>query len=145
MFRIASHSKLFTATAIMKLYNQEKLSIDDKISKHLPWFTSKEDENLDQIRIFHLLTHSSGITRDGVTGHWIKFEFPSKDEIVQQVKEGISFFDTAEKLKYSNFGYTILGQVIEAVSRQSFENYIQNEILDPLDIQSNYRLSAKLV
>ncbi len=42
LFRIASHSKLFTATAIMKLYNEEKLSIDDKISKYLPWFKSAE-------------------------------------------------------------------------------------------------------
>ncbi|MCE7737300.1 MAG: beta-lactamase family protein [Candidatus Heimdallarchaeota archaeon] len=135
MFRIASHSKLFTATAIMKLYDQGKLSIDDKISKHLPWFNSKDDKNLDQIRIFHLLTHSSGITRDGETGHWIKFEFPGKDEITKQVTEGISFFKTAEKLKYSNFGYTLLGQVIEAVSGQNFEEYIKNEILDPLDMK----------
>lgn len=134
MFRIASHSKLFTATAIMKLYYEEKLSIDDKISKHLPWFASEKDHNLDQIRISHLLTHSSGITRDGETGHWIKFDFPGKDEIKKQVTSGISFFGTSEKLKYSNFGYTLLGQVIEAVSGQTFENYIQKEILNPLDM-----------
>ncbi len=136
LFRIASHSKLFTATAIMKLYHQEKLSIDDKISKHLPWFTSEKDENMQHIRIRHLLSHSSGMTRDGLTGHWSNHEFPSIEEIKKQVKEGISFFKTSEILKYSNFGYTILGQIVEAVSGLSYSDYIQKEILDVLGMQN---------
>ncbi len=86
LFRIASHSKLFTATAIMKLYHEEKLSIDDKISKYLPWFTSEKDENMQNIRIRHLLTHSSGMTRDGRTAHWSTLEFPEIEKIQEQVK-----------------------------------------------------------
>ena len=136
LFRIASHSKLFTATAIMKLYHEEKLSIDDKVSKHLPWFTSDKDENLQNIRIRHLLSHSSGMTRDGITGHWSNFEFPLINEIKKQVKEGISFFKTSEILKYSNFGYTILGQIIETVSGVSYSDYIQKEILDVLGMKN---------
>ncbi len=132
LFRIASHSKLFTATAIMKLYHEEKLSIDDKISKYLPWFTSETDENLRNVRIRHLLTHSSGVTRDGKTAHWSTYEFPDIEDIKTQVKEGISYFETSEILKYSNFGYTLLGQIIESVSGQSYQDYIQKEILDPL-------------
>ena len=138
LFRIASHSKLFTATAIMKLYHEDKLSLDDRISKHLPWFTSEKDENIKNIRIRHLLTHSSGMTRDGITGHWIKHEFPTVEEIKSQVKEGISFFETSETLKYSNFGYTILGQIVEAVSGLSYQGYIQQEILDPLDMKNTF-------
>lgn len=136
LFRIASHSKLFTATAIMKLYHGEKLSLDDKISKFLPWFTSEKDENINQIRIRHLLTHSSGMTRDGTTAHWYNHKFPSLEEIKNQTKEGISFFQTSEILKYSNFGYTLLGQIIEAASGQSYADYIQNEILLPLDMKN---------
>jgi CubicO group peptidase (beta-lactamase class C family) len=138
LFRIASHSKLFTATAIMKLYNEDKLSLDDRIVKHLPWFTSEKDENTKQIRIRHLLTHSSGMTRDGITGHWIKHEFPTIEKIKAQVKEGITFFETSETLKYSNFGYTILGQIIEAVSGLSYSDYIQKEILDPLEMKNTF-------
>ncbi|NHJ05527.1 MAG: class A beta-lactamase-related serine hydrolase [Candidatus Heimdallarchaeota archaeon] len=130
LFRIASHSKLFTATAIMKLYHEEKLSIDDKISKFLPWFASENDENLQQIRIRHLLTHSSGMTRDGKTAHWVTYKFPELEEIKKQVLEGISFFETNEILKYSNFGYTILGQVIEKVSGLSYYDYIKKEYLN---------------
>jgi len=136
LFRIASHSKLFTATAIMKLYHEEKLSIDDKISKYLPWFTSEKDENLTNIRIRHLLTHSSGMTRDGKTAHWRTYEFPGIEEIMDQVTEGISYFETSELLKYSNFGYTLLGQIIETISGQTYHDYIRKEILEPLGMEN---------
>ncbi|MHA1198010.1 MAG: serine hydrolase domain-containing protein [Candidatus Heimdallarchaeaceae archaeon] len=136
LFRIASHSKLFTATAIMKLYHEEKLSLDDKVSKFLPWFTSEKEETIKQIRIRHLLTHSSGMTRDGTTGHWYNHEFPSIDEIKAQVEQGISFFKTSETFKYSNYGFTLLGQIIETVSGQNYPDYIQNEILTPLEMQN---------
>ncbi len=136
LFRIASHSKLFTATAIMKLYHEEKLSIDDKVSKHLPWFTSEKDKNMEQVRIRHLLTHSSGMSRDGNTAHWYNHKFPGIEEIKAQIKEGISFFETSEILKYSNFGYTLLGQIIEAVSGLSYSEHIQKEILGPLEMKN---------
>ena len=116
LFRIASHSKLFTATAIMKLYQEDKLSIDDRVSKHLPWFSSKINETYDQIRIRHLLSHSSGLSRDGETGHWISFDFPDKDLFMEQVNKDISIFQSNEHLKYSNYGYTLLGLIIESVS-----------------------------
>jgi CubicO group peptidase (beta-lactamase class C family) len=132
LFRIASHSKLFTATAIMKLYYKGKLSIDDKVAKHLPWFTSENDENLQHIRIQHLLSHSGGISRDGRTAQWTTHKFPEIDEIKEQIKKGVTFFDTSETLKYSNYGYTILGQIIEAVSGLEYHEYIQKEILNPL-------------
>jgi CubicO group peptidase (beta-lactamase class C family) len=138
LFRIASHSKLFTATAIMKLYNEDKLSIDDRVSKYLPWFSSEKDENLNRIRISHLLTHSSGITRDGETGHWYNMTFPDLDNIISQIDEGISFFETSETLKYSNFGYTLLGQIIEGISGISYEEYIQQEILNPLNMNDTF-------
>jgi len=136
LFRIASHSKLFTATAIMKLYHEDKLSIDDRVSKYLPWFNSENDDNIQNIRIRHLLTHSSGMTRDGNTAHWLTYEFPGIEEIMAQVEEGISYFETSELLKYSNFGYTLLGQIVETVSGQTYHDYIQREILDPLKMKN---------
>lgn len=136
LFRIASHSKLFTATAIMMLYHEGKLSIDDKVSKYIPWFQSAEDKQLEHIRIQHLLTHSSGITRDGNTAHWFTNEFPTIEEIKAQFQGKISFFEPSETLKYSNFGYTLLGQIIETVSGQSYADFIQKRILSPLGMQN---------
>ena len=136
LFRIASQSKIFTATAIMMLYHEGKLSIDDKVSKHLPWFQSAKDKQLEHIRIHHLLTHSSGITRDGNTGHWFTHKFPTLKEIKAQFQEKIAFLEPSEIHKYSNFGYTLLGQIIENVSGQSYADFIQKRILSPLGMQN---------
>ena len=63
-FRMASHSKLFTATAIMQLREQEKLQLDDPVSNYLPWFQVRSAAPDDPpITIEHLLTHSSGLPR----------------------------------------------------------------------------------
>lgn len=137
LFRIASQSKLFTATAVMKLYNENKLSLDDRVSKHLPWFKSNNDENLQNICIHHLLTHTSGIICDG-NCHWTEHYSPSREDIKTQVKNGISVFKTSETVKYSNFGYAVLGQLIEAVTGQSYEEYIQKTILDPLEMKNTF-------
>lgn len=138
LFRIASHSKLFTATAIMKLVFKEKLSLDDKVVKYLPWFISENDENLQHITIRHLLTHSSGITSDGDIAHDTLENLLDISLIKKQVKQGISYFRTSETVKYSNFGYALLGLIIEAVTGHPYENYIQNEILNPLEMKNTY-------
>ncbi|MHA2010155.1 MAG: serine hydrolase domain-containing protein [Promethearchaeota archaeon] len=136
LFRIASHSKLFTATAIMILYHEEKLSIDDKVSKFLPWVQSTKNRQLEHVRIQHLLTHSSGISRDGNTAHWFNYKFPSLEEIKTQFQEKIGFFEPSETIKYSNFGYSLLGQIIEKVSEQNYSDFIQRRILSPLGMQN---------
>jgi CubicO group peptidase (beta-lactamase class C family) len=136
LFRIASHSKLFTATAIMILYHEGKLSIDDKVSKYLPWVQSSKDKSLEHIRIQHLLTHSSGITRDGNTAHWFNFNFPTLEEIKTQFQERVRFFEPSETIKYSNFGYSLLGLIIEKVSGQKYSDFIQKRILSPLEMQN---------
>src|SRR5688572_31943769 len=69
-FRMASHSKLFTATAIMQLREQGKLGLDDPVTKHLPWFEVKRVGADDPpITIGELLTHSSGLPREA-GDHW---------------------------------------------------------------------------
>ncbi len=138
LFRIASHSKLFTASAIMKLVFEEKLSLDDKVVRYLPWFVSENDENLQHITIRHLLTHSSGITSDGDIAHDTLENLLDLNLIKKQVKQGISYFRTSETVKYSNFGYAILGLIINAVSGLTYEDYIQNEILTPLEMTNTY-------
>lgn len=138
LFRIASHSKLFTATAIMMLYNDGKLSLDDKVSKYLPWFTSENDKNLQNVTIHHLLTHTSGLSCDGKNTNIGVGETLSLEDIKNQIKDGLSVSQTSETVKYSNMGYILLGQIIEAVSKQEFGQFIQRKILDPLRMSSTY-------
>ncbi len=119
-FRVASHSKLFTATAIMELYAEDKLSIDDRVSKHLSWFKPKNRN----IRIRHLLTHSSGITRDTEYGQWEHHNFPDLETFKSLLNDKFEILDLASEIKYSNIGYTLLGLIIEKVSGLTYENYM---------------------
>ena len=78
---MASHSKLFTATAIMQLREQGKVRLDDPVSKYLPWFKMKPAGDDDgPITIEQLLTHRSGLPREA-GDHWTSLEFPTDDEI----------------------------------------------------------------
>lgn len=120
LFRIASHSKLFTATAIMELYAQEKLSLDDKIIKYLPWIKLKNSN----IRIHHLLTHSSGITRDSDFGQWYHYTFPDREELKEITSDDIEVLEPSEQIKYSNVAYSLLGLIIEQLTGESYEKYM---------------------
>ncbi|MBS02486.1 MAG: hypothetical protein CMQ24_07250 [Gammaproteobacteria bacterium] len=134
LYRIASHSKLFTATAIMKLLEAGRLRLDDPISEHLGWFESDADANLVGVTVRELLTHSSGMNRDGVTGHWLNDEFPQPEAIRDQARAGLSVFESVEHWKYSNMGFTILGQVIEAVTGSSYENAVIELVVRPMGL-----------
>ena len=80
-FRMASHSKLFTATAVMQLREQGKLRLDDPVSKYLPWFKVKPADSDDPpITIEELLTHTSGLPREAGP-HWTTFEFPTTEQL----------------------------------------------------------------
>ena len=133
LFRIASHSKLFTATAIMELYAQGKLSLDDKVTKHLDWFTPSNDN----IRIHHLLTHSSGITRDGEFGQWYHHNFPDLDQFKEILSHPFEILDPSVQIKYSNIAYTILGQIVEKVADVSYESYMK-DLLHRLGLENTF-------
>ncbi len=122
LFRIASHSKLFTTTGIMELYAQEKLSMDDRVSKYLTWFKPKNDN----IRIKHLLNHTSGISRDSEFGQWYTHEFPTEQEFEDLVEKGVEVLDPALQIKYSNIAFTMLGRILEKVSGLKYEEYMQD-------------------
>lgn len=133
-YRIASHSKVFTATAIMQLVESGDLRLDDPVAQHLSWFRSDDpDDDLSNTTVRHLLSHSSGITRDGATTHWIDDRFPSIEQIVEQVGS-MPVYGPVQHLKYSNIGFTIAGQIIEVVSGRSYEDQVTETIIEPLGL-----------
>jgi CubicO group peptidase (beta-lactamase class C family) len=133
-FRIASHSKVFTATAIMQLVEQGRVRLDDRVADHVDWFRpGGPDDELAHVTVRHLLSHSSGLTRDGASAHWHDDRFPSRDELVAQVGT-MAVFGTAEHLKYSNIGFTLAGQIIEAVTGRRYEDYVAEVLLEPLGL-----------
>lgn len=136
-FRMASHSKLFTATAIMQLREEGKLRLDDPVQEYLPWFTYQTASPDDPpITIEHLLTHSSGLPREA-SSHWTDFDFPTEEEVRALMPDRMAPFSPEVRWKYSNLAYTIAGLVIEEVSGMSWADYLQQNIFDPLGMSAS--------
>lgn len=133
-YRIASFSKIFTTIAILQLWEQGKLALDDRVERYLPWFVSSDDQRLHSITLRHLLTHTAGLERDGDTPHWIDFQFPDLTTIQQHIAQGATVYATLEQWKYSNYGFTLLGEVIKQVSGISYEEYVTRNIVERLGL-----------
>ena len=135
-YHIASISKTFTATAIMQLVEHKQLRLADKVSKHLPWLLKAADQNLTTITIRQLLTHTAGVSRDGDLPQWVDDNFPTADHVKEFfLKQEATFFKPGKQFKYSNYGYGLLGLVIEAVSGANYEDYLKQHIFKPLGLR----------
>jgi N-acyl-D-amino-acid deacylase len=150
LFRIASISKPITAAAVMKLVEQEKLKLEDKVFDFLPFepFFEKEDAQLDerwkQITVVQCLCHTGGWDRAASydpmfqalrMAKAMQIDLPILPEHVIRFQLGQPLdFDPLTRYAYSNFGYCVLGRVIEKVSGRPYEEYVQQEILKPLGI-----------
>lgn len=135
-FRIGSVTKQFTAVAILQLQAEGLLELQAPISKYLPDYPEG-----DRITVHHLLTHTAGIPEylnpeifpDLL--EWIRQ--PSKlNQLVDRFKELPLEFEPGEKFSYSNSGYVLLTQIIEAVSDQPYADYLQTKIFDPLGMEN---------
>jgi CubicO group peptidase (beta-lactamase class C family) len=131
-FRMASNSKLFTAVAIMQLREDGKLGLDDPVVKHLPWFKAAPAGDDDgPITIEELLSHSSGLQREA-GDHWVSYRFPTREELIAHYGERHAAFPPDVRWKYSNLAFSVAGMVVEEASGQTWANYVQTHILDPL-------------
>jgi len=137
LYSICSISKLFTSVAIMKLYDEGKLRLDDKVSDLLPWYDL--DQKFDDswpITVRTLLTHSSGLPREANFPYWTgpDFPFPSSESIKAELENQETLYPSSTYHQYSNLGLTLLGDIVEEVSGVSFETYVKQNILDPLGL-----------
>lgn len=136
---ICSISKLFTSIAIMKLYDEGKLRLDDSVTDILPWY-NLEQQFVDSgpITIRSLLSHSSGLPRENAFSHWNgpNFSFPTKDQIKSMLANQKTLYPASTYYQYSNLALTLLGYVVEEVSGKPFEEYVQNNILLPLELSN---------
>jgi CubicO group peptidase (beta-lactamase class C family) len=128
-FRIGSVTKQFTATCILLLAEQNKLSLDDKLSKYFQGYPKG-----DSVTIHMLLNHTSGIANytDIVGFEHVASSSISKDSMIAFFKNRPYGFSPGTKWNYSNSGYFLLGCIIEKVSGQSYERYLQENVLGKL-------------
>ena len=134
IFRIASHSKTFTATAILQLRERGALRLDDRLADHLPWL--RRGDYLERPTIRQALTHTTGLVRDGHdAGYWqLDGPFPDAGELRRLVEDDAVILAGDEAFKYSNIGYGLLGAVVEAASGQPYHAYVRRNIVDRLGL-----------
>ena len=136
-FRMASHSKLFTSTAIMQLRDAGKLRLDDPVSQYLPWFKIKPAAPDDPpITIEELVTHSSGLPREAGP-HWVTYDFPTEEQVRQYVAGHQAVYSPEVRWKYSNLALGIAGMIVEAVSGERYADYVRKHIFDPLGMNAS--------
>jgi len=132
---ICSISKLFTSVAIMKLFDEGKLRLDDEVSDLLPSYNLMQKfPESGPLTIRTLLTHSSGLPREAGYPYWTgpDFPFPTKEQIDAKLNEQETLYPSSTYFQYSNLGLTLLGEIVEEVSGIPFDEYIRINILEPL-------------
>lgn len=139
-FLTCSISKLFTATAIMQLAELGKIDIKKKLTDYIPDFVMK-DERYKAITIEQMLTHTSGLPNI-FNKNYIqpKNDSAALTDFARKLQKERLSFDPGVQLSaktYSNTAYNILGLVIERITRQTFSDYIQTNILMPVGMDSS--------
>ncbi|MEQ8471763.1 MAG: serine hydrolase domain-containing protein [Marinoscillum sp.] len=131
VYRIGSISKTFTATLVMMLVEEGKLSLDQKLSDFYPDIANAAD-----ITIEMMLRHRSGIfSLTDESSYTLWMEKPiTKEEQIAKISAYDSAFEPDSKSAYSNSNYVLLTFIVEEVTNKSFTEVIQNRIFDPLDL-----------
>jgi len=130
-FNLGSMDKMFTAVAIMQLVEQGRISLQAKAGEYLPYYPNREV--IDSITIHQLLTHTSGM------GDYFNHEsYPdvhnklrSLDDYLPLFVDTPLLFQPGLKFRYSNSGFIVLGLIIEAVSGESYYDYVRAHIFEP--------------
>ncbi|MGF6419452.1 D-alanyl-D-alanine carboxypeptidase [Stenotrophomonas sp. AN71] len=129
-FRLASSNKMFTAVAILQLVQAGKLGLDDTIGKRLQDYPNKAVA--DEVTVRQLLTHTSGLG-DFFGDDFDQYSASLKtlDDYVQRFAKDAPQFTPGSQDSYSNYGFIVLGRIIEVVSGQSYYAYVEDHILHP--------------
>jgi CubicO group peptidase (beta-lactamase class C family) len=126
-FRIASHSKSFTAAGIMKLREQRKLKLDDPIGDYVDGVHAA----VARVTIGQILSHSAGIVRDGPDSGWFEGRrpYPKRDGLLADLQEP-PIIEPNSRFKYSNHGFSLLGIAISSITGEPYAGWIKREIVD---------------
>jgi len=137
---IGSVSKSFTALAIMQLVEAGKVELDASVQTYLPWFRVADPGASAQITVRHLLNHTSGMSV--LQGQIILSEFEDNSVVKDRQLRTLSSLELSHPVgstfQYNNTNYNILGWIIEAASGESYPDYIQRHIFNPLDMRHSY-------
>jgi CubicO group peptidase (beta-lactamase class C family) len=141
LFRIGSMTKQYTAIAVLQLVEQGKIRLQDSIQKYIKDFPSKGYT----ITIENLLTHTSGI-KDYLS----EISNPSKQKETYTPEEGVDYikdeplnFKPGSNYRYSNSNFYLLGYIIEIVTGETFEKYLQENVLDKAGLKNTFYIDSE--
>jgi CubicO group peptidase (beta-lactamase class C family) len=143
-FIIGSVAKSFTALAVMQLVEAGKIDLDAPVQRYLPWFRVADEQASAKITVRHLLNQTSGLSTK--TGRSFQGSGDTSDGALEKAVRKLS---TAEltapvgaKHQYSTINYSVLGLIVQTVSGQSYETYVQKSIFDPLEMRGSFTSEA---
>lgn len=147
VFRVASHSKTFTAVSIMQLVESGKLVLDDPLSKFLPWLKENDDTRVNKLTVRQVLEHASGLIRDGENANYWRLvrPFPDVNELKEIATSIPAVLDRNKKFKYSNIAYSLLGLVIESISGLKYDEYLKKNIFSKVDLKNTHAEYSKAI
>jgi CubicO group peptidase (beta-lactamase class C family) len=133
-FKIGSVTKTFTAVSIMILAERRQLTLSDKISKFLPDLP----QNYSGVSIKQLLSHTSGIP-DYLDYYPTEIDSLKNKDVLRALKsKNYLYFMPDAEFKYSNSGYVLLALIIESISKQTYQDFVKQNILDSLHMNSTF-------
>lgn len=136
VFRVASHSKTFTATVVHQLAAEGALRLDDRLDAWLPW-TADASAGVAAVTLRQLLNHTGGLVRDGADGDQWQLRRPFHDEAdVREVVRDAVVTEPDVAFKYSNIGYALLGLVVAAATGTSWADEVRARVVEPLGLTS---------
>ena len=150
-FNIGSISKTVAAWGVIKLVQEGKIELDAPAEKYLTrWHLPKSEFDSDKVTIRRLLSHTAGLSLHGYPGWSPNDDLPTIEESLDGKNNGPGhveiIMEPGTKWKYSGGGFSILQLIIEEVTEQKFEDYMQTEILNPLGMtSSSYTIDEKIL
>jgi CubicO group peptidase (beta-lactamase class C family) len=137
LFNLGSISKTFVASAILKLQEENKLSVEDSLFKYFPEF--KNSEIAKKVRIKHLLTHTSGLPDNREVSKDTVFYLTAKDaeNWAPVMKTDSLVFEPGSRYEYSNPAFNALALIVEKVSGMKWQDYIIKNIMQPSEMNAS--------
>ena len=144
-FLIGSVTKSFTALAIMQLSEAGRVQLDAPVQRYLPWWRVADSDASTQVTVRHLLYQVSGLSK--ATGNAYATSGDTHDSALEDRVRALRDAKLTQPVgttwQYSNANYWTLGMIVQAVSGQSYETYVQQHIFDPLQMRNSYTSQAE--
>lgn len=146
-----SVSKLFMVVSVLQLVEQNKVSLEDPIVKWLPELGKGIDSlgNMKSVKLSHLLNHTSGLrfagyrkaqkkSRADLKKKGLPYHPPTTDDFIPYLKFTIQYAKPGKKYRYSNIGYSVIGIILEKITRMKFREYVKQHIFDVLGMKNTF-------